>query len=73
MGLKNGKSQIADRQTWVRDGKKDSQGSNTEGGDTPDEIRQKVKCSFTPPYTNLPTSLKTGTCTVCHKKLIACC
>lgn len=57
MGLKNGQSKKADRQTCVRDGKKDSQGSNTEEEDTPDEIRNKNKCSFTPPKTNLPGSL----------------
>jgi len=58
LGLKNGKAQKANRQTGVRDGKKDSQGSYMypDGGDTPDEI-------FTPPYANLPGSLnKTGTC-----------
>ena len=57
MGLKNGQSKKADRQTCVRDGKKDIQGSNTEGEDIPDEIRNKKRCSFSPPATNLPGSI----------------
>lgn len=57
MRLKNGQSKRADRRTCVGDGKGDSQGSNIESEDTPDEIRNKDKCSFTPPGTNLPGSL----------------
>ena len=57
MRLKNGQSKRADRRTCVGDGKEDSQGSNIDSEDTPDEIRNKDNCSFTPPGTNLPGSL----------------
>lgn len=66
MGLKNGQSKNADRQTCLKDGKKDSHGSNTEEGRmTPDEIKHNKQCNFTPPWTNSPGSLnKKGMYTV---------
>ena len=56
-GLKNGKQHVrnTDRQTSLKDGKKDSSGR-----DTPDEITQDKYCSLTPTWTNSPLS-ETGT------------